>query len=147
MSTHALAVVVASCVIAAWGGPLVADDAKQELDGTWVVESVVRDPKEKGAREGKSFRVMIPGEAVVVEAAQKDTILGTLAIKLDAAKKPKSVEITPEGEKEAVLAIYELEGDTLKVCWGPLEKKEAPTQFSAKPGSRQSVVTLKRKKQ
>ena len=147
MRTHALGVMVASCLIAAWGAPLVADDAKKELDGTWVVESISRDPKEKGRREGKGFRLIVSGESVVVEAAEKDTTLGKLAIRLDGAKKPKTLEITPEAERVAVLAIYELEGDTLKVCWGPLEKKEGPTEFTAKPGSRQSLIILKRKKQ
>ena len=126
------------------------DDAiKQEmnkLDGTWVVQSVVRDPREKGEGEGKGLRIIISDENIVAKSPGEDKSLGKATIKIDPTKKLKTVDIASEGEKEEVQGIYELEGDTLRVCWGLSEKKIRPTQFTSKQGSGQSLVVLKREK-
>lgn len=118
----------------------------KKLDGTWVVQSVVRDPREKGEGEGKDLRIIVSGFKVVVKAAGEDKTLGKAVIKIDPTKKPKTIDITGEGEMETVRGIYELERETLRVCWGPSEKMERPTQFTSKPGSGQCLVVLKRGK-
>jgi hypothetical protein len=56
------------------------------------------------------------------------------------------MDLQPQGEKGGILAVYELKGDTLRVCWAPLEKPR-PTEFASKPGSGYSLVELKREKQ
>src|SRR4051794_17659719 len=127
----------------------------KQLEGTWVVESIVRDPRERGPGEGKDLRVIIKGEKVVVKAPGDENPLGGLIIKLDPTKKPKSLDgwsdETPFGKsaedilKESpVLGIYELGGDTLRICWAPLEKRERPREFASKVGSGHSLLVLKR---
>ena len=147
MRIHALLLLVVGLQIAA---DQPSNDAikkeMKKLDGTWVVQSVVRDPREKGEGEGKDFRIIISGVNAVVKAAGEDKPLGKAVIKIDPMKKLKTIDITGEGEMETVRGIYELERDTLKVCWGPSEKRERPTQLTSKPGSGQSLVVLKREK-
>ena len=147
MRIHALLLLAVGLQIAA---DQPSDDAikkeMKKLDGTWVVQSVVRDPREKGEGEGKDLRIIISGVNAVVKAAGEDKTLGKAAIKIDPTKKPKTIDITGEGEMAAVLGIYELERDTLRVCWGPSEKMQRPTQLTSKPGSGQSLVVLKRGK-
>ena len=146
MRLHALLLLVVGLQIAA---DQPSDDAikkeMKKLDGTWVAQSVVRDPREKGEgeSEGKDLRIIVSGFKVVVKAAGEDKTLGKAVIKIDPTKKPKTIDITGEGEMAAVLGIYELERDTLRVCWGPSEKMERPTQLTSKPGSGQSLVVLK----
>ena len=147
MRLHALLLFVVSMQIAA---DQPSDDAikneMKKLDGTWVVQSVVRDPREKGEGECKDLRIIVSSRNVVVKAAGEDKTLGKAVIKIDPTKKPKTIDITGEGEMEAVRSIYELERDTLRVCWGPSEKMQRPTQLTSKPGSGQSLVVLKRGK-
>ena len=43
-----------------------------------------------------------------------------------------------------MLAIYQLSGDTLRICWAPLEKRERPTEFASKAGTGHSLLVLRR---
>jgi uncharacterized protein (TIGR03067 family) len=146
MTTHAAVVLFAAVLVSAVSQPYLADSGDKRIDGNWLVESIVRDPREKGEGEAKGLRVVISGQKVVVKAAGEDKVLGKAIIKIDAAAKPKAIDITGEGETDAVLGIYELEGDTLKLSFAPPKKKQRPTEVSATPGSQQTVLTLKRKK-
>jgi len=116
------------------------------LDGTWVVEAIVRDPREKNPDEGKGIRCVIKeGKVAAKLPGENKPLPGCLTLKVDATKTPKAMDIQPEGDNAAILAIYELQGDTLRVCWAPLEKPR-PTEFASKPGSGHSLIVLKREK-
>jgi uncharacterized protein (TIGR03067 family) len=130
---------------------------QRSLGGTWVVESIVRDPREKGEGEGKGLKVVIVGERVVVKAPGEDKPIGGLIIKIDPTKKPRThdlwVDETPAGKprkatfkEPPVLGIYELSRDTLRVCWAPLEARERPTEFASKAGTGHSLLVLKRER-
>ena len=120
-------------------------DGQKKLDGVWVVESILRDPREKNPGEGKGVRCIVSGTKVVAKLPGDDNPAGTLIIKIDPTAKPKAIDLRPQGEKETIPAIYELDGDTLKVCWGAVGK-ERPKELASKPGSGQSVIELKREK-
>jgi uncharacterized protein (TIGR03067 family) len=75
----------------------------------------------------------------VVEAATQ---------KLDPSKSPKTLDakVTDGPNKGAViLGIYEISGDTLKVCFDP-EGKKRPTEFKSESGSQTLVVHKRVKK-
>lgn len=64
--------------------------------------------------------------------------------KLDPAAKPKSIDLVEGGGQNAP-GIYELDGDTLKICLAEGQNAVRPTEF--KPdGKRVVVVTFKRVK-
>src|SRR4051794_7413966 len=101
------------------------DDAIQKerksLEGTWGVESLVRDPREKGEGEGKGLRVVIKGEKVVVKAPDEEKPIGGLIIKLDPTKTPKTLDAWADEtafgksledtyKESPVLGVYELGG-------------------------------------
>jgi uncharacterized protein (TIGR03067 family) len=69
--------------------------------------------------------------------------------KVDVSKKPKQIDMTftegPEKDKTMV-GIYELEGDTYRVCVNPTGKGR-PTEFASKPGSGHVLEVLKREKE
>src|SRR5205823_12954590 len=123
-----------------------AREELQKLDGTWVVESILRDPREPGPDEGKGIRCIIKGDKVVAKLPGEDKPApGGLWIKVDPTKKPKAMDLRPEGERDTILAIYELTDDTLRVCWSPLGKAR-PAEFASKPGSGHSLIVLRREK-
>src|SRR5262245_24145518 len=145
MKVLAVAALVAAWSIAAGGPGAAAPEGRKELDGTWVVESVTRDPREQNAGEGKGIRCVIRGERLVATLPGEDRPAGTLILKTDPTKKPNAMDIRPAGEKDIILAIYDLQGDTLRVCWSPVGKGR-PAEFASPPGSGHSLVVLKREK-
>jgi len=69
-------------------------------------------------------------------------------VKLDPTKKPKAIDITfTAGERKGqmVLGIYEIEGDTFRVCVAR-PGDERPAEFSAKAGSGRTLVAYQREK-
>jgi uncharacterized protein (TIGR03067 family) len=68
---------------------------------------------------------------------------------LDSTSKPKSMTITgTEGPNrgKTVPAIYELKGDTLRICYD-LSGAKRPTEFKSIAGTKLYLVTYNRKKE
>jgi uncharacterized protein (TIGR03067 family) len=134
----ALAFVLATVALTA-----LADDKSNDakaLQGMWLAE--------KAELSGKPFKtnftLKFEGEKyeVAVESLDKGTY------KIDPAAKPKTIDITGvEGANAGrkIAAIYELEGDTLRICYG-LAGSPRPTEFKSPAGTRTFLVTYKRKK-
>ena len=131
------AVVLALCPAAR------ADDFK-DLKGTWKVEKAVFMGNDSTALFGTAVLTIDEGKYTVAFGGMEDK--GTL--KLDAGKSPKQMTITStEGtnKDKTFRAIYEVTGDTLKVCY-ELEGKEPPAKFESKEGTNTLFVTYKRDK-
>ncbi len=117
-----------------------ADDAKA-LQGTWTAV------KTELAGEVMNWTVTltIEGDKYTVVANGKPD-QGTC--KIDASAKPGKMTITGgEGGPNAgktFLAIYELEGDTLQICYD-LSGKKHPESFATQKGTPLYLVTYKRK--
>jgi uncharacterized protein (TIGR03067 family) len=68
---------------------------------------------------------------------------------LDPTKTPKAIdfEITSGTYKGVVyLGIYELDGDTLRICFAMPDRPVRPTEFTAGKGSVRALSELKREK-
>jgi uncharacterized protein (TIGR03067 family) len=73
---------------------------------------------------------------------------GEGTVKLDAARKPRAMDV--EGTKgpnkgKTILAIYELKGDTRRVCYG-LGGKARPAEFKTGAGTQLFLVEYRRQK-
>ena len=119
-------------------------DEWKSLAGTWKVESA----KLNGEDGMDFFKTLVltmeEGKYKVEVNGMAD--IGTL--KFDLAKKPKQMTIvgtdgTNKGRTH--YAIYELDKDTLKICYA-LDGKDAPAGFESKVGSMTLLVTYKREK-
>jgi uncharacterized protein (TIGR03067 family) len=99
-----------------------------DLDGIlWIRDA---DGKWTARRDGKT----------IVEWAVK---------RIDPTKNPKSIdiEVTAGAYKGVVyLGIYELDGDTLRICFALPDRAERPTEFSASKGSIRALSEFKREK-
>ena len=121
-----------------------ADDLKA-MEGTWTVEKMEIDGKAIEPEGIKSLVVKITGDRY--EVTTKDgTDAGTL--KLDETQTPKTMDATDtEGEDigKVIKAIYELKGDTLKVCYAT-NGGARPTELASKEGSSALLATYTREK-
>jgi uncharacterized protein (TIGR03067 family) len=133
--------------IVAFVSPLAADEKSDDwkgLKGTWKVEKAVFMGTDSTEAFGTAILTMEDGKYVVAFAGEEDK--GT--VKLDASKKPKQMTIeSTEGTNKGKTfpSIYELTGDTLKVCYA-LEGKDPPTAFESKTGTNTLFITYKRDK-
>jgi uncharacterized protein (TIGR03067 family) len=124
------------------------DDEKEvrKFQGAWTFESSVAGGKELPADELKGFILTFEGNKHTVKQGDKLIQVGTQ--KLDASKSPKTIDVTmTEGPNKGavMLGIYEIDGNTLKVCFDPQGKKR-PTEFKSAPGSANFVNIHKRMK-
>ncbi len=123
---------------------------KDKLQGTWKVVSVIQfDGKPAPEADTKDAKLVIKGDrwTLLYGPGQRDTFAGTQ--KLDPVKTPKTidVEVTEgQGRGAELFGIYELDGDSYKVCFASNEK-DRPTKFEAKPGTDRLLFVFKRVKE
>jgi uncharacterized protein (TIGR03067 family) len=112
--------------------------------GTWIVTSMVREGQEAPAEIVASIRRIVEGEHVVWKRDGK-RFAGT-ALELDPAADPKAIDVIPDGgpsRGEKVRGIYELDGETLRICMaGP--GQDRPKAFRADKGSGHTLTTFRR---
>jgi uncharacterized protein (TIGR03067 family) len=113
---------------------VLAQDKKEieKLEGKWVVVSAERDGKAWDTVKG-AVRVNT-GDKYVLTPKEGKGIPGTM--KIDPSKKPKTMDMSStEGnfKDKTLLGIYEVDGDTLRICFAE-PGKERPTEFASKAG-------------
>ena len=149
----ALVTLLCTLVLTASGGIGARVDDKADVEkelkkfqGTWTFESVEAGGKEVPADLFKGMTVTFEGDRYTVKKGDEVIQVGTQ--KLDPSKSPKTIDVTMiEGPNKGavMLGIYEIDGDTLKVCFDPQGKKR-PTEFKTAPGSENFVNIHKRVK-
>ncbi len=123
------------------------DDTKdrEAMSGTWLPETAELAGKKFPDEVRKTMKLVLKDDKYTVMVGDKSD-KGT--VKLNSAAKPKELDITgSEGPNKgkSILAIYELDGDTLRVCYD-LGGKNRPTDFTTKEGTLRFLVTYKREK-
>jgi uncharacterized protein (TIGR03067 family) len=137
----ALSIAVAACPRA--HADATADDWKK-LAGTWKVDAATFNGDDATALFKEAVLTIEEGKYKVAFGGMND--VGTLA--LDPAKKPKEMTITGTdgpSKGKTMPAIYEIDGDTLKVCYA-IEGKDAPKEFKSTAENKTLLVTYKRDK-
>src|SRR5687767_8590282 len=100
---------------------------KDSIEGTWKIVSYLNSGKDVTEKSAKITFIFKDGKYLVKEG-DKTLLQGTY--KLDPSKSPKWIDII-NPEIGTFLGIYELEGDTLKICHGQPMGKERPTKFAS----------------
>jgi uncharacterized protein (TIGR03067 family) len=125
------------------------DDAKADaakLEGEWVMVSGEASGQAMPADTVKTGkRVARGGETSITFGGQ---VYFKAKYTLDPAKKPKAIDyVMTEGPTKGKthLGIYEIDGDTVKFCFGG-PGAERPTDFTAKGGSGRTLSVCKRDK-
>jgi uncharacterized protein (TIGR03067 family) len=131
------------------------DNKKSDLDklqGTWVAVSIESDGKMVPEEKLKNVKMVFKDGTLSIATGGPGRQPPPAKYKLDENKKPKTIDITAGGRDgsgkktdDVLPGIYELDGDTLKICLG-LPGKDRPKELSAKEGAKQRLYTFKREK-
>lgn len=139
-----------TCGILAAGLVLIAanaqdDAAKKDLEslqGVWQFESLEVEGKGLPDDPGKPIRMTIKGNRV--RHPGREGKIEEAIIRLDPSRKPKAIDMSPlsgPDKGKAVLGIYAIDGDMLKICAATIGK-DRPTEFKA--GKNVVLMVLKR---
>jgi uncharacterized protein (TIGR03067 family) len=138
------ALMVAAGLVLSADDPAQAD--RDKLQGTWAIVSLEVAGDEVPKEQLEGITLTIEGDKHTVKRG--DDVLAERTCKLDPTKTPKQIDgkyVGGPNDGKATLGIYELNGDTLKYCFGPPDG-ERPKDFSTKPDSDTRLATYKRQK-
>jgi uncharacterized protein (TIGR03067 family) len=147
-----ISLVALFCAVGLAASGTLADDKAdvekefKKLQGAWTFESCVAGGKELPAAQLEGLILVFEGEKHTVKKG--DEVIQVATQKLDPSKSPKTIDVTmTEGPNKGavMLGIYEISGDTLKVCF-EFEGKKRPTEFKSAAGSQTFVNVHKRVK-
>ena len=120
---------VAGFAVAAEDKPDTVEAVYKKLQGTWTFESQEMGGMKVPADELKKRSLVFEGDKFAVKEGDKVLQAGTH--KPDPAKKTVDATVTEGmGKGTVMLGLYELDGDTLKVCFDATGKAR-PTEFKA----------------
>ena len=118
----------------------------ERIQGTWEFVSAERSGKDEAiSRENplemsfqaETFRFHLPAGANRLQS-----------YKLHPEKSPKEIDWLlggKQGIEKPILGIYELDGNSLKICWGR-QDGERPKEFDTKRGGGDWLWVMKRQK-
>jgi uncharacterized protein (TIGR03067 family) len=115
------------------------------MEGTWLPVEAELGGQKFPDEVLKTLKLMVSDGKYTVTVGEK---IDKGTIKLEPSSKPKAMDVTgTEGPNKGKTfpAIYELTGDTLRVCYD-LEGKKRPTEFKTVKDTQQFLVTYKRDK-
>ena len=130
-------------VLTAQGGEDAQKKDKAAIAGAWKVVSFEtnkgKDANFEGAtldfdKDGKTLNFTHNGE----------TKKGSF--KINAAGKPKEIDIKPGGEDKTMEGIYQLDTNKLKLCLAPESGDGRPGEFALKDGKNFVLILLERAK-
>jgi uncharacterized protein (TIGR03067 family) len=136
-------------LLSAAEGKKPADAGKKDLDnlkGSWSATAMEVGGQKAAEADVKNSKIIFDGEKVTLVEGDKKK---PATFKLDASKKPATMDITPtEGPEKGKVtkAIYMLDGDTLKIAMALDEKSQRPTAFSTKKDTPVCLMVFKRDK-
>lgn len=129
--------------------PTAIEDFKR-LTGAWQIVAITVDGRHVPDAKGYTIEFK-DGKLTMMDGDVRREFL----CKLDPAKSPKRMDLTPSGDAfksddrfkdkgEPLLAVYELKGDQLRICQ-PVEKTtHRPSEFRSAKGSKLALMVLER---
>jgi uncharacterized protein (TIGR03067 family) len=147
MRRHARMLLAVGLLMAAAARQARATDKDVDgIQGAWVPLSIQIDGRQLDKDELGEIKMRIKGNRYTVTNGTQVADQGSF--KLDATRKPRAIDTMPgqgPDKGKTMPGIYELSGDTLKICVA-VPGKERPGEFASKAGSDQVLYVLKRVK-
>ena len=144
-------------LLAGLGSPNASGDPQEDvftkelkaLAGTW--RPIFTENNGHKAAEGDLNGILWTRDADGKWTARRGdkTLVEWVVKKIDATKYPKTIDIEiAAGYYKGVvyLGIYELDGDTLRICFALPDRAVRPTEFSASKGTIRALSEFKRVK-
>ena len=143
MRTRLIVIAAAALCLAADAPKDAVKKDQEKLQGDWILASGERDGEQFPDDMVKSLKRFVTGDKFTVNRDDQTVTKGTFT--LDPSKKPKAIDLKIEGNDQVIQGIYELDGDTLKLCYAA-PGEERPKQFGTKAGSGHALVVWKKAK-
>ena len=146
MNLRLVLILIAAACTSAFRADETKDTAKKDLEalqGEWKLVSATRDGKTMPTDDVKVMKCTIKGDKFTITRDGKVVEEG--AVKLDAAKKPREIDLPLGDGKKTALGIYELSGGKYKMCYSP-PGKERPKDFEAQEGTGRTLSVWEREK-
>jgi uncharacterized protein (TIGR03067 family) len=125
-----------------------ADDRKDglnEFQGSWVQAS-----KELNGEKKDVKKTVVNFKADMFETVEDGKSIESGTIQVDSSKNPKTYSVTISGEfaekGKTYNGIYKIDGGTMTTCVNTNAGKEAPSEFTSKPGTGHQLIVWKRDK-
>ena len=97
--------------------------------------------------KGMVFEFKKDGKLTISAPAKQKQPAEEGEFKLDDTAKPKELDITVKKQEGTMKGLYELDGDTLKLCIPDEPKKGRPKELKADKDTKVAVITFKRVKE
>lgn len=122
-----------------------------KLQGTWRIVDMVTNGKPNTKNSpAEEADVVFTGDKMTLAAQPSGKTFLEFTIKLNSSEKPRAIDLTKVtegvGRGKTALGIYELDSDTLKVCFTQDEDRARPTEFKSADGARHVLLTMRRQK-
>ena len=140
------------------GGPKTGAKDLELLQGTWNVDTMEWGGKSLPKELMNGYKFVFAGNKLTWDAAIGVQSKGGKVMasdgtfpcdfKIDPGKEPKQIDITLHLNKgdRTLLGIYEIKGDTLKVCYFGSNTGKRPAEFSTKDDPNIGYIVLTRAK-
>ena len=119
----------------------------EKLQGTWICVGGGFRGEETSAEDAKKagHRLVISGDKFAWHTSLQEEPLLKGTVIIDPTKRPKTMDMAfdREGKPAVGKCVYELDGDSLKLCYG---EPERPAEFNTKPGSDHKLYVWQREK-
>jgi uncharacterized protein (TIGR03067 family) len=143
LTLYALVVATAGLADDAPKTPALSEEF-QRFQGTWQVEGWVEGDKPVAAADLKKRSVFFGGNVFLFRRDGKIDRAG--AVQIDPSKSPRTVNLSVkegEGRDGVLLGVYEITGNTLKLCFDP-QGQVRPESLKTDADTGFVVVTLKK---
>jgi uncharacterized protein (TIGR03067 family) len=119
----------------------------EKLQGTWQCVVAIKGGKPAPPEVVPGLRMAFRGNRLFL-AEDGRPEKGEGFVRLNSTTSPKQIDVVASEDAKAPLrgGIYDLQGDTLKVCMAEGASQPRPTEFASKPGGKTVYLELKRKK-
>jgi uncharacterized protein (TIGR03067 family) len=120
--------------------------ALEQWQGNWQIEELTVNGKLAPKDKIENTRVVIEGNKMMLKAPNGE-VARAFEIKLDPGKEPHVITtkaLQGDFKDKMQTGIYDLKGDTLRICISNRPEGEQPTEFSSKEGSNHVLLLLKK---
>ncbi len=139
-------------ILLALGCSIGSDDAKtsdkskkdlEKMQGTWHAIAVEVKGTPSDADAVKKFELVVKKDSYTVKTSGEDHVSAKLVLRAD--KEPKEMDIVLDTDP-VYKAIYEIDGDTLKICLvlSSDDDSKRPKEFKSEEDSNTALFTWER---
>jgi uncharacterized protein (TIGR03067 family) len=117
--------------------PAAARDDLKRLEGAWEAESVERDGRPEPPAAVSERRLRVEAGRWALPQGPGGAVVAWSRVAVDPGASPKAITLTAEsskGQRVVSEGVYELDGDTLRVCFPTKRGGPRPAKVEAKAG-------------